>query len=137
MGANCSWLLYKESDSLLGIKKGKAVKNCQTHGENKKIFQANHSFLRAKEQKCDSLSKKEWITHITLCLRVICSCHSFVKSDKSDSLTFSRERIAHAHGRSLRRAILSKRVESERANSQPCPGYLFISNYQQIWFSLY
>ena len=48
------------SNSLLSIKWGKAIKNCQKQGENNKLYRANRSFFeseRAKEQKCDLLSK--------------------------------------------------------------------------------
>ena len=54
------------SDSLLGIKLGKAVKNCQNMMKTTN-FRSNRSFLRVKERKCDSPSKNEPITHVTLC----------------------------------------------------------------------
>ena len=65
--ANCSIFVsemairsFVKRDLLLGIKMGKAVKNFQKHGENNEFFLERIAcFLRAKERKCDSLSKSK------------------------------------------------------------------------------
>ena len=96
---NHSWSLFLKSDGVksdgsVSLKRGKAVKNCQKHGENHELFGANRSFLRVlKEQKCYALKKRA--NH---------SCHSLFKEQG--------EWIPHR--RSLRRVILS-----QKANSQP------------------
>ena len=57
--ANCSCFSLKRAregratgaiDSLLGIKRGKAVKNCQKQGENYKFFLANHLFFVSERE---------------------------------------------------------------------------------------
>ena len=64
-------------------------------------------FLRAKEQKCDSLSKNKRIIHVTLC---------YVKNNLRLSL-FCIERLEQfAHNRSLRRAILNERANERIPN---------------------
>ena len=105
------------SDLLLGIKRGKVVKNCQN--------------------KVQTTHFVEWIAHFWRTAGVIQTRHSFVKSGESDSLFckerregfaqrcsfFKGEESKFSHGRSLRRAILSKRVKSERAKELiPNPG---------------
>ena len=40
------WTKEWNCDSLLGIKRGKAVKNCQKHGEKNEFFRANHSLQK-------------------------------------------------------------------------------------------
>ena len=77
----------REWCALLGIKRGKTVKNIPKI----RIFRANHSHC------------------------------SILKRNESPRLLFCKElheRIAH--GRSIVRAILSKRAKSKRENYQPC-----------------
>ena len=119
MGANPSWLFFctrelrangfhhswKNCDGaksfgsnlLLGLKRGKTVKNCQKHGDNYTFFQWIAGFFKVKEKiTSESLTlsylksgknhllssifckeRREWFSH----------GGSFIKSDKSDSLT--------------------------------------------------
>ena len=108
--ANRSRMLLMESDSLLGIKMGKAVKNCQKHGENNELFRAKRSIFESERAKVRFVLKKR-VNHSRL---------SLLKTDSLSSLVFKERRERITHGRSLRRAILCERVKSEIANSQPC-----------------
>ena len=103
-------------DSLLGIKRGKTVKNIWKI----RIFWANRSFFA-------SPSLESWANN---------SHCSFLKSDESNLLFCKEQHERIAHGPSLKWAILSERAKSEwakermserakermseRANSQPC-----------------
>ena len=120
MRANCSrcslkksnWTKSKGSYSLLGIKREKMWKNYKIC-----FFRANRLFFES--------------------VRANHSYRSFLKSDRSDLLTFALfkretraicspsllfkewwERIAY--GRSLKRAILSKWAKREKGNFKPC-----------------
>ena len=93
------------------------MKNCQKHGKNNKFCQANCSFFESERVKVwFALKKQENYSRHSLVfvkewLWANRSLHSFLIKEL-------REWIAH--GRSLRREILSERVKSERAKSQPC-----------------
>ena len=80
----------------------KEVKNGQKYGDNNEFFYTDSLFF-ASESAINSQKP------------VIRSSHSFIRL-----LFFKERRQRIDHGCSLRRAILSKRVKSERANSQPC-----------------
>ena len=84
------------SDSLLGIKWGKALKKCQKHSENNTYLSILLAFW---ECKCHLLSKNKGITHVSLCSRAIhfphfCKewqewfthVHPVLKSDKINCL---------------------------------------------------
>ena len=104
-----------ESDSFLGIKMGKVVKNCQKHGENNTFFQANRSFFESGGAICPqksreslmSLSDKERREQFTY-------SHSLLKSNKSESLMAAL----------LWRAILSERVNSKEQIPIPNPAHI-------------
>ena len=55
------------SDLLLGIKMGKAGKTIKNMIKTTNLFEWNTCFWRAKERKCNLLSKNQRITHVTLC----------------------------------------------------------------------
>ena len=94
-GVNCSRRSLKKSDgaksngsdSLLGIKKIKTVKNCQKNCENNKYFRANNSFFESERGKLwFSLKKRE--NH---------SRHSMLKSDLLSSLFCKERQVRFTH----------------------------------------
>ena len=86
--ANRSRMLLMESDSLLGIKMGKAVKNWQKHGENNELFRAKRSIFESERAKVRFAPKNKQITHVALFKKAIRFFLSVVKSnDQSDFLT--------------------------------------------------
>ena len=47
------------SDSLLGLKRGKEVKNCKKHGENYESFRVNCSFFESERANQEQIRAKE------------------------------------------------------------------------------
>ena len=110
-----SFLMSNWRDLLLGINKGKTVKNCQKcqkHTQN--IFKNLRKSLFFCEWKSNLLvNKSKSLTLVFSKVQGEWFAHSFfLKSDMSDLLTvtlWAKERRAK-----------SESVKSERANSQPC-----------------
>ena len=102
----------------LGHQTGESSDKLSKTWWKQQIFWANHSFLRAKvrfalKKQFMSLFVTERFALVTLLKRAMREIFSW-------SLFFKEQRVGIAHSPSLRRAILSERVKSERANSQPC-----------------
>ena len=84
------------SDSLLGLKVGKAVKNCQKHDENNEISIESLVFESQRAKVRFTLKKRANHTR-----------YSLLKSDSLSSLNCNKRRERFAHGQRATRAIRS------------------------------
>ena len=127
-----NWAKSDGSDSLLSIKRGETVKNCQKHLKNT-FFRANRSFF---ESDFPESQANLWGRSFLKKSKAIRSWSLFCK-ERQEKCREQWERIDHSL--SLIWAIFSVRAKSERAESRPWVNLpskfqMQLSPHAEFWF---